>query len=148
MKILFKAVLLSFLFLSAELPAQKNKKTIESLREIEEKWHHAYVTHDSTVLDEILSEDFIILGRTGGRLARAGVFKNFREDKTVYEYVTPYDMEFRIYSNCAIVMGKSKEKGVADGKPYEAKYFWKDIFIKAKGKWHCVMASNAKIEDK
>ena len=136
MKFLFQQkVVFLFLVLSLSITseAQKNKKTIATLTQIEERWHHAFVTHDSTVLQEILAADFIILGRTGGRLGREGVFKNFRDDKSIYEYVTPYDMEFRIYKNCAIVMGKSKEKGVDDGKVMKQNIFGKIFLLKPRG---------------
>jgi hypothetical protein len=125
---------------------QKKDKIISRLTKIEERWHQAYVVHEPSVLAEILSDDFILVGRTGGRIGKDDVIKNLKADKSSYEYSTPYDMEFRIYKNCAIVLGKTKEKGVTEGKPFEANYFWKDIFIKNKNGWQCVLASTAKID--
>ncbi|MDN3655995.1 nuclear transport factor 2 family protein [Ferruginibacter paludis] len=141
-------ILLIVLFAGTNVQAQKVNKDIRTIERLELDWHNAYVSHDINLISGVLADDFINLGRTGGRNNRQQTLENFRKDSSLYEYCTPYDFEYRIYKNTVIVLCKSKEKGVANGIPFSANYFSQDIFIKERGKWKCVLASVGKIPEK
>jgi len=134
----------AFIFLSFLLchnsNAQDKQNSIAIITGLEYSWHHAYVSHDSNVLKEILADDFINLGRTGGRATKQKILENFKKDSAIYEYCEPFDFEFRIFNNTVIVLCKSKEKGTENGKPFSNVYFSYDIFIKRHKKWQCVQA--------
>ncbi|MBS1512967.1 MAG: nuclear transport factor 2 family protein [Bacteroidetes bacterium] len=120
--------------------AQDTLQTRKIIEQLEVEWHHAYIKHDSTILQRILAPEFINLGRTGGRLNKAQTLQNFRKDSATYEYCEPYDFEFRFFNNTVIVLCKSKEKGVDQGKPFSNIYFSYDVFVKRKKQWQCVQA--------
>jgi hypothetical protein len=140
-------MIIAFCFCNTNL-AHKNKHGSAQLKQIETDWHHAYVTHDIHLIEKALADDFIDLGRTGGRINKKQVLDNFGKDSSQYEYCEPYDMEFKIYTNSAIVIGRTKEKGISGDKPFANEYFWHDVFIKTKQGWKCVLASVALIPPK
>ena len=128
--------------------AQNDQGIISKIKQLEYDWHHAYVSHDSTVLPAILADDFINLGRTGGRATKQQTLENFKKDSSVYEYCEPFDLEFRVFKSTVIVLCKSKEKGIDKGKPFSNVYFSYDIFIKRHRKWQCVQAGVNLISNK
>jgi ketosteroid isomerase-like protein len=118
------------------------------IEELENSWHHAYEVHDVRLIRNVLADDFINLGRTGGRISKQQTLENFKKDSAIYEYCKPFDFEFRKFKKTVIVLCKTKEKGIDHGKPFEALYFSYDIFVKRKGKWKCVQAGVATIPKK
>lgn len=136
------------LFGSLNSYAQKMDKDIEAVKNLELDWHRAYVIHDINLIANVLADDFINLGRTGGRINKQQTLENFRKDSSNYEYCTPFDFEYKTYHNTIIVLCKLKEKGIANGIEFSATYFSHDVFIKKDGHWKCVLASVGKIPDK
>ena len=146
--ILINLFVLFILFATTNSLAQKPNNDIEIITGLKVDWHNAYVTHDLNLISNVLAEDFINLGRTGGRNNKQQTLESFKKDSSVYEYCTPFDFEYRVYKNTIIVLCKSKEKGTTNGVPFSATYFSHDIFIKERGKWKCVLASVGKIPEK
>ena len=135
---------IAFILLGFLLPinsnAQNNQKTISIIKQMEYDWHHAYVSHDSSKLKVILADNFINLGRTGGRATKSQTLENFRKDSSIYEYCEPFDFEFRVFPKTVIVLCRTKEKGIDNGKLFSNVYFSYDIFIKQQKRWECVQA--------
>jgi len=128
--------------------AQNRQIDSLKLRNLEFDWHNAYVQHNIKLIENVLADDFIDIGRTGNRITKKQVLENFTKDSSVYEVCEPFDMEFRIYPSSAIVIGKTREKGKLDNKEFENIYFWHDVFVKTKNGWKCAMASVALIPPK
>jgi hypothetical protein len=128
--------------------AQDSSRAISTIKQLEIDWHHAYITHDISILKNILADDFINLGRTGGRATKQQTLENFSRDSSVYEYCEPYDFEFRLFDNTVIVLCKSREKGFSEGKQFQNTYFSYDIFIRRDKKWQCVQAGVGLIDKK
>ncbi len=128
--------------------AQNDQHIISAIKQMEYDWHHAYVSHDSSALIKILADDFINLGKTGGRATKQQTLENFKKDSSVYEYCEPYDFEFRVFQNTVIVLCRSKEKGIENGKSFSNLYFSYDIFIKRHKIWQCVQAGVSLINNK
>jgi len=143
-KYLFLAICVGYGLLAS---SQKIADSI-TLKNLEIDWHHAYTYHNKELIKNVLSEDFIDVGRTGNRINKQQVLENFSKDSSVYEYCEPFDLEFKIYKNSAIVLGRSKEKGTLKGKPFENIYFWHDVFVKQQSGWKCVLASVSLISQK
>ncbi len=140
--------ILLILFTTTNSHAQNLNKDTTIIKNLEVDWHYAYVTHDIHLISKVLAEDFINLGRTGGRNNKLQTLENFKKDSSVYEYCYPFDFEFRVYKNTIIVLCNSKEKGTTNGVPFSATYFSHDIFIKENGIWKCVLASVGLIPEK
>ena len=128
--------------------AQNDSAIVSAIKQLEIEWHHAYITHDNNLIKNVLADDFINLGRTGGRATKQQTLENFKKDSSVYEYCEPYDFEFRVFENTVIVLCKSREKGISEGKPFENTYFSYDVFVRRKKKWQCVQAGVGLINQK
>jgi hypothetical protein len=128
--------------------AQNDSAIVSAIRQLEIEWHHAYITHDSNIIKNVLADDFINLGRTGGRANKQQTLENFKKDSSVYEFCEPYDFEFRMFENTVIVLCKSREKGISEGKTFENTYFSYDIFVRRHQKWKCVQAGVGRINQK
>ena len=140
-KLLFRIILSALSACTISLSyAQHDSVIISTIKQLEIDWHHAYISHDSNILKNILADDFINLGRTGGRATKAQTLQNFKMDSSVYEYCEPYDFEFRVFEKVVIVLCKTREKGIGGGKPFQNTYFSYDVFIKRQDKWQCVQA--------
>jgi ketosteroid isomerase-like protein len=152
MKRLFSVAMLIFVavsFAASQMTEQKltgsNLKIKQELIKLEEDWHNAYLKRDAEPLERILADEYIFVG-VGGNGNKAQAISGLKADTSVYEYSTPYDMDFRFYGNTVIVIGRTKEKGKAqNGTEFVSEFRWTDVFIKKNGRWQCVVAQVVRV---
>ncbi len=153
MKRLFVIVVLIFAttsFAASQTTEQKltskNLKAKQELIKLEEEWHNAYVRRDAAPLERILADEYIAVGGSGGSINKAQTIEGLKNDTAIYEYSTPYNMDFRFYGDTVVVVGRTKEKGKAqNGTEFSVEYRWTDVFVKKNGSWQCVAAQVVRI---
>ena len=117
------------------------KSTPEAtLREIEDKWEASIMTHDPSVAQAYLADDYRGVGSTGKVKSKANVISEIRRDTDTYTSTKNGKMDVRVYGGkFAVVMGTSTEVGKSkDGKPFKRNYRWTDSWVERDGSWKCV----------
>ncbi len=153
MKRLFANVVLIFAatsFAASQATEQKlsskNLKTKQELIKLEEEWHNAYVRRDAAPLERILADEYIAVGGSGGSINKAQTIEGLKNDTAIYEYSTPYNMDFRFYGDTVVVVGRTKDKGkTQNGTEFSVEYRWTDVFVKREGRWQCVAAQVVRV---
>ncbi len=153
MKRLFVIVVLIFAttsFAASQTTEQKltskNLKAKQELIKLEEEWHNAYVRRDAAPLERILADEYIAVGGSGGSINKAQTIEGLKNDTAIYEYSTPYNMDFRFYGDTVVVVGRTKDKGKAqNGTEFSVEYRWTDVFVKREGRWQCVAAQVVRV---
>lgn len=119
-------------------------KSIESaLIRLETDWHNAYRLKDTSILQKILADEFVTINSRGNQIGKKAVLNALKTDNARYDSIYPYDMAFMHYDDCVAVIGKTRETGVENGKPFDNLYFWTDIFVKKQNTWQCVLAQTS-----
>jgi ketosteroid isomerase-like protein len=96
----------------------------------------AFLDADSAALERVLAPDFTLTLSNGEVSTRADEINELRSGKIHYDVFENYDMVARVYDgNVAVVLGKTRVKGTADGKPFDRVVQFTDTLIKRDGRW-------------
>jgi ketosteroid isomerase-like protein len=96
----------------------------------------AFLDADVAALERVLTPDFTLTLSNGDVSTRADEINELHSGKVHYDVFENYDMLARVYgNNTAVVLGKTRVKGTADGKPFDRIVQFTDTLIKRDGHW-------------
>jgi len=107
----------------------------------------AFLDADVAALELVLTPDFTLTLSNGEVSTRADEINELRSGKVHYDVFENYDMLARLYGNdTAVVLGKTRVKGIADGKPFDRVVQFTDTMIKRNGRWQLAAGHVSRIE--
>jgi ketosteroid isomerase-like protein len=128
-------------FCLAQTPAQQ-----EALQ-FERDACKAFLDADVAALERVLTPDFTLTLSNGEVSTRADEINELQSTKVHYDVFENYDMLARLYGNdMAVVLGKTRVKGTADGKPFDRVVQFTDTLIKRDGRWQLAAGHVSRIE--
>ena len=138
--VLFAAVL-TCRFLHAQTPVQ------QEVLQFERDACKAFLDADVSALERVLTPDFTLTLSSGGVSTRADEINELQSKKVHYDVFENYDMLARLYGkDTAVVLGKTRVKGTADGKPFDRIVQFTDTLIKRDGRWQLAAGHVSRIE--
>jgi ketosteroid isomerase-like protein len=113
------------------------------LKALEQRWESSYVTHDVSIIEELVADDFVGTSSSGKVGNKSTMIAEARKDKNVYTSAVSSDMTVRIFGpGVAVVTGVARETGkTTAGKPFSQAYRFTDTWMERNGVWQCVAAS-------
>ena len=125
----------------AQTPAQ------QEVLQFERDACKAFLDADVAVLERVLTPDFTLTLSNGEVSTCADEINELRTGKVHYDVFENYDMLARLYGNdMAVVLGKTRVKGTADGKPFDRVVQFTDALIKRDGRWQLAAGHVSRIE--
>jgi hypothetical protein len=107
----------------------------------------AFLDADPAALERVLTADFTLTLSNGQVSTRADEINELRSRKVHYDVFENYDMKARLYGdNTAVVLGKTRVKGIAEGKPFDRVVQFTDTLIKRDGQWQLVAGHVSRLE--
>ena len=107
----------------------------------------AFLDADVAALERVLTPDFTLTLSNGEVSTRADEINELQSKKVHYDVFENYDMLARIYGDdMAVVLGKTRVKGTADGKPFDRVVQFTDTLIKRDGRWQLAAGHVSRIE--
>src|SRR6187401_2297165 len=107
----------------------------------------AFLEADVTALERVLTPDFTLTLSNGEVTTRADEINELQSKKVHYDVFENYDMLARMYGkDMAVVLGKTRVKGTADGKPFDRVVQFTDTLIKRDGRWQLAAGHVSRIE--
>jgi len=107
----------------------------------------AFLDADVSALERVLTADFTLTVSDGEVSTRADEINELHSGKVHYDVFENYDMLARLYgSDTAVVLGKTRVKGTADGKPFDRVVQFTDTLIKRDGHWQLAAGHVSRIE--
>ncbi|MGE5208787.1 MAG: nuclear transport factor 2 family protein [Alphaproteobacteria bacterium] len=107
----------------------------------------AFLDADPAALERVLTPDFTLTLSNGGLSTREHEIAELRTGKVHYDIFENYDMQARIYGgNMAVVLGKTRVKGTAEGKPFDRIVQFTDTLIKRDGQWQLAAGHVSRLE--
>ena len=128
-------------FCLAQTPAQ------QEVLQFERDACKAFLEADVVALERVLTPDFTLTLSNGEVSTRADEINELHSGKVQYDVFENYDMLARLYGNeMAVVLGKTRVKGTADGKPFDRIVQFTDTLIKRDGRWQLTAGHVSRIE--
>jgi ketosteroid isomerase-like protein len=107
----------------------------------------AFLDADVAALERVLTADFTLTLTNGEVSTRADQINELHNGKVHYDVFENYDMLTRLYGDSlAVVLGKTRVKGTADGKPFDRVVQFTDTLIKRDGRWQLAAGHVSRIE--
>ena len=133
--------------ISSEQTTARQAKIERELMQMERDWSAAYLSHDVSVVDRLLADDFIGTDGRGIMTDKKQELEDARSEnpnrKVLSEAID--DMKVRVYGDTAIVNGRTTEKIQSGGKEFVIQYRRTDVFVKRNGRWQCVSFHGSRI---
>lgn len=134
---------------STSLPAGSSVRDGEEsdvaahLKSQEARWEGSFATHDVSVTEELVADDFVGTSSGGKVGTKASMIAEIKKDQNVYSSSVSEEMTVHAFGpDVAVVTGVARETGkTAAGKPFSQAYRFTDTWVKREGKWQCVAAS-------
>jgi hypothetical protein len=107
----------------------------------------AFLDADPAALERVLAPDFTLTLSNGEVSTRANEINELQSGKVHYDVFENYDMLARLYGNsAAVVLGKTRVKGTAEGKPFDRVVQFTDTLVKRDGRWQLAAGRVSRIE--
>ena len=128
-------------YVQAQSPREKE------VLEFERDACKAFLDADSATLERVLTPDFTLTLSSGEVSTRADEINELRSGKIHYAVFENYDMLARLYGkDTAVVLGKTRVKGTADGQPFDRVVQFTDTLIKRDGRWQLAAGHVSRLE--
>jgi acetyl esterase/lipase len=126
---------------SAQTPAE------QEVLQFERDACKAFLDADVAALERVLTNNFTLTLSNGEVSTRADEINELRSGKIHYDMFENYDMLARLYGDdVAVVLGKTRVKGTADGKPFDRVVQFTDTLIKRDRRWQLAAGHVSRLE--
>ena len=112
------------------------------LKSQEQRWEQSFATHDTSVTEQLVAEDFVGTSSNGKLANKAEMLAQVRKDKNVYTSAVSEDMIAHTFGpNVVVVTGVARETGkTPEGKAFSHAIRFTDTWVEREGMWQCVAA--------
>ncbi len=120
---------------------------ISDLIATDQRMQRAFVDRDVAVLDEILTDDYVLVLASGAERRKAQILDAFASTETTWETNETGDWQVRVHGDTAIVVATLHQKGIDHGQSFDSKVKFSDTYIRTRGQWRNVHAHASKAVD-
>src|SRR5437016_13745516 len=133
---LFPGLLIASFMSAATIFAQTPAEETTAVLQAERDGCAAYLNGDAEKIANFLTEDYTLTNSKGEISARADDLADATSGKVHYTEVENYHMKVRLYGDStALVTGRTKRKGVYNGKPIDKVNQFNDALLRQHGRW-------------
>lgn len=124
---------------AAVMPAKKSTHEA-TIKDIEDKWQASIMTHDPSVAQAYLADDYRGISSRGKVMTKANLIAEIKRDTDSYTSAKNSKVDVRVFGGqFAVATGLSTEAGKSrDGKDFKRSFRWTDAWVLRNGKWQCV----------
>ena len=105
--------------------------------DLDTQYQLAVKNRDLVVMDRTLSDDFVLVTGRGKSFAKADLLKEAR-GSTVYEHQEDTEQTVRVWGDTAVVTALLWANGTEDGKPFDYKLWFSDVYVRTPAGWRYV----------
>jgi len=108
----------------------------------------AYLRGDADKIANFLTDNYTLTNSKGEISTAADDIEDAKSGRVRYDVFENYDMKVRIYDDhTAVVTGKTKVKGNAQGKPIDIIVQFTDTFVKQSGRWRLAAGHVSRLKE-
>lgn len=116
--------------------AHQDARIISSL---DKQYQAAVKANDASTMDRILADDFLLVEGSGRTLTKKDLLAEARSKETSYEQQDELEQAVRVWNDTAVVTAKLWEKGTRNGKPFDYKLWFSDVYVRTPNGWRYVL---------
>ena len=109
-----------------------------TLEHLETEWNVAHVRGDAAALDQIFSEEIVVIVPGMRVMAKADAVGMFRSGRMKFDKYDTSEMTFRILGDTAIVTGRLKRTRVINGATTDDDWRFTKVYVRRADRWHVI----------
>ncbi len=102
------------------------------------EYQAAVKNSDAATMAKILADDFALVSGSGKTFSKNDLLAEARNTRLVYERQEASERKVRVWGDTAVVTALLWVKGVDDGKPFEARLWYSDTYVRTANRWRYV----------
>jgi hypothetical protein len=115
-----------------------NDEVARLLTDRERQWLQANMTHDPSILETILADDYQSMHPTGRFSTKSEEIAQIKSSKCKVESDHLDDARIRVFGDVAVLYGWETFAVQCPDKVHTGTYFWSDVWLKRGGGWQAV----------
>ena len=112
--------------------ASDDEKIVAAL---DTQYQAAVKNNDAATMDRILADDFVLVTGRGKTQSKADLLKEARSKAIIYEHQEDSNQKVRVWSDTAVVTALLWAKGTEEGKPFDYKLWFSDLYVRTATGW-------------
>jgi ketosteroid isomerase-like protein len=123
------------------------REIVRTLSELEQRWIEVYASHDLSLLERILADDFVATLAGGAMRRKEEHIAAYREDFETLSAVANSDVQVHVYTReAAVVTGRyTASVRQPDGSRSVEQYRFTDTWLMRRGSWQCVATQETQL---
>jgi len=117
---------------------------IQALIDTDKRQQHAYVVRDWKALDEIFTDDYVLVLWNGTQRTKAEILKAAALPDSKWDINETSNWQVRVHGDLGIVVAELHQKGTSEGQAFDSVVKFSDTYIREHGKWRNVHAHASK----
>src|SRR5438034_6658921 len=138
MKSLLDFTVVILVIVGATKEARSSVDDEEAVAALDTEYQAAVKNNDVATMDRILADDFVLVTGLGKTYSKRDLLEEARSKRMQYERQEDSQQKVRVWSDTAVVTALLWAKGTQDGKPFDYKLWFSDIYLKTEKDWHYV----------
>ena len=128
------------LIIGATEPARSSVDDDKAVAALDKEYQEAVKNNDVATVDRILADDFVLVTGLGKTYTKADLLEEARSKRVIYERQEDSNQKVRVWGDTAVVTALLWAKGTEDGKPFDYKLWFSDIYLRTQNGWRYVLA--------
>ena len=112
-----------------------NEEIAHFLTDMTRQWLQANTTHDPSILEKILADDYQNMHPTGRFSTKSEEIAQIKSSKCKVESDHLDDARVRVFGDVAVLYGWETFAVQCPDKVHTGTYFWRDVWLKRGGRW-------------
>ena len=113
----------------------------------DKRMQRAFVDRDVAALEEIFTDDYVLVLWNGVERTKAEVLREVRDPENRWEVNETSGWQVRVHGDLAIVVATLHQKGMQGDQAFDSNVKFSDTYIRENGKWRNVHAHASKAVD-
>ena len=115
----------------------------KAVAELDTQYQLAVKNNDAITMAKILADDFVLVTGKGKVFTKEELLTEAREGKTTYERQEDSDQTVRVWGDSAVITALLWAKGSTEGKSFDYKLWFSDVYKRTPTGWRYVFAQAA-----
>ncbi len=132
------SVFLAAVAIMVVMTTQTNASSVDdekAVAALDKQYQAAVEKNDVAGMDRILKDDFILVTGRGKAFTKTDLLNQARDKSAIYEHQEDTDQKVRVWGDTAVVTALLWAKGTRDGKPFEARLWFSDTYVRTSSGW-------------
>jgi ketosteroid isomerase-like protein len=112
---------------------------------LESAWDQALRQKDVHALQLLIGPEFVYVEYDGKRMSQTEYLSSVQSQTQSPSKIVSDSVKVQIYGGAGVVTGTYRETGVNNGKPYELRERFMDVWVRRGGSWVCVASQSTLI---